>query len=576
MHNYSNQQTAKMDFRTDLTKKNNKGIKVLTALFALTLAPVVLFAQKGNTGKGEIEDTQIIIEKDKKIELPEAVRNFEKPSVQPKSQLRQVKPYQFDDFEASLSDIETKVKVLTAKEDELKKLYGNYLKVGYGSYGTSYLEGFFNNKRSQTGSYGARVKHLASRYGHVDNQHSGSSDNEVGLFGSYFSDYAIISGRVDYNRERYNFYGYPRYLDPKPTLGEIKQVFQTISGGIQFDNNQKDSNLDYHLGLSASRLVDYYSAVENEFGIKLNGGYTLASSSKILLSSQLFFTNRKDSASVNRSYFKLSPHYVFEYKGFLLKLGANIIYQNDTINTNKFLLLPSAEASYQLIPEVTAFAGVEGDVQRNTLKSFITENPYVEENVKLRNTTKLLDIYGGFRGKVGSNFAYNLKVSVADYKNLYFYLNNDNDQSIFNIQYGDRTTVLSYLAELGYAYSEKLTLGLKLEGFGYDLKDMEQHWHRPNYTGTFIGKYNLKEKISFTGELFYINGLIARIPNSGDPGNAQELDDVVDLNLKVDYRFSSKFSAFVHGNNLLGKNYQRYLYYPSRGFNILAGITFSL
>lgn len=523
--------------------------------------------------RGEIEDTQIIIEKDKKIVLPEAVRNFEKVPVQPKNQVRQIEPYKFDDFEVSLADIETKMRVLTAKQDELKKLYGNYLKGGYGSYGTSYLEGFFNNKRNEKVSYGARVKHLASRFGHIDQENSGNSDNEAGIFGKAYTDYVVLSGAVDYNRERYNFYGYPRVLDPKPDNDDIKHLIQSFGGKVEIENNLKDAALDYHITAQASTIFNNYNVRENEFGAKVSGEYTLATSSRILANIEAYLTKVEDEYSFNRNFFKINPYYQFNYKGFLLKLGGNIIYENDSVRTTKFHIFPSAEGSYQFFPEITAYAGVEGDVQRTSLKGFLSENPFLAPNADLLHTQKIIDIYGGFKGKVLTNLAYNLKVSAADYKNLYFYKNNVSDPSKFDIVYDNITAVFSYLAELSYTHSEKLNLGLKLEGFGYNLQNLEQHYHRPNYTGTFIGRYDIKQKISITSELFYINGLIAADEYEG--GDITELDDIVDLNIKLDYRFSPKFSAFVHGNNLLGKNYQRYLYYPSRGFNILAGLTFS-
>lgn len=554
---------------------NKKTVSKAIILILIIFPSIIKAQDKKARDRGEIEDTQIIIEKDKKIVLPEAVRNFEKVPVQPKNQVRQIQPYKLqDDFEVSLADIETKMRVLTAKQDDLKKLYGNYLKGGYGSYGTSLLEGFFNNKRNERFSYGARVKHLASRFGHVDQENSGNSDNEAEIFGKAYSDPAVFSASVDFNRERYNFYGYRD--SETPDNDDIKHLLQTYGAKINIDNNLKDAALDYHIFAQASRIFNNYNANENEFGVGISGGYTLATSSKILANLEFFITKREDVINtVSRSFFKASPYYQFTYEGFLLKLGGNIIYENDSIRTSKLHIFPSAQASYELIPEITAFAGVEGDVYRTSLKGFLNENPYLAPGVTLLHTQKPLEIYGGFKGKVLTNLAYNLKVSAANYKNLYFYKNQQEtqgDPSKFEIAYDNSTAVLGYLAELSYSHSEAINLGIKLEGFGYTLSDLEQHWHRPNYTGTFIGRFNIRQKIAITTELFYINGLIADDEYNGE---TKELDDIVDLNVKLDYRFSSKFSAFVHANNILGKNYQRYLYYPTRGFNILAGLTFS-
>ena len=55
----------------------------------------------------------------------------------------------------------------------------------------------------------------------------------------------------------------------------------------------------------------------------------------------------------------------------------------------------------------------------------------------------------------------------------------------------------------------------------------------------------------------------------------QKLPTIWDANLKIDYFLGSQFAAFVSLNNIVGQNYQRYLYYPSQGLNFLGGITYS-
>jgi len=53
------------------------------------------------------------------------------------------------------------------------------------------------------------------------------------------------------------------------------------------------------------------------------------------------------------------------------------------------------------------------------------------------------------------------------------------------------------------------------------------------------------------------------------------LDPALDLNAKVDYFLSKKISAFLKFNNLLSSNYQLYLYYPVRGFQVMGGVSWS-
>ena len=57
--------------------------------------------------------------------------------------------------------------------------------------------------------------------------------------------------------------------------------------------------------------------------------------------------------------------------------------------------------------------------------------------------------------------------------------------------------------------------------------------------------------------------------------NTIELDNIIDLNFKIDYLLSEKFSAFLSLENILGNNYQRYYRYPVRGIQVMAGLSVS-
>ena len=74
-----------------------------------------------------------------------------------------------------------------------------------------------------------------------------------------------------------------------------------------------------------------------------------------------------------------------------------------------------------------------------------------------------------------------------------------------------------------------------------------------------------------TLDAYYIGGLKNKNFVTATTVN---LKPIVDLNLKIDYLLTRNFSAFASINNLLGKNYERYLYYPQQGLNFLAGLSF--
>ena len=104
------------------------------------------FAQDHDKKIG-IEDTQFIIQKERKNILPETSRLFEKVLPPPEKIEKDSVQYTIKELSPKPTPLQRKIKVLRAKQELLTKLYGHYVKIGYGSLFSPYLEGFFNNTK---------------------------------------------------------------------------------------------------------------------------------------------------------------------------------------------------------------------------------------------------------------------------------------------------------------------------------------------------------------------------------------------------------------------------------------------
>src|SRR5688572_24095465 len=137
-------------------------IRAVLAFIIMSSYSFPAISQDWEDNAAELDDAQVIIEKDRKIELPAASRSYEKVPPLPGEEPNQALQYDFQDFNFSLQPLDPKMRVLTIQDEKLKKFYGNYVKAGFGNYLTPYLEGFFNNKRNDRYAIGAHVKHLSS------------------------------------------------------------------------------------------------------------------------------------------------------------------------------------------------------------------------------------------------------------------------------------------------------------------------------------------------------------------------------------------------------------------------------
>jgi outer membrane cobalamin receptor len=80
--------------------------------------------------------------------------------------------------------------------------------------------------------------------------------------------------------------------------------------------------------------------------------------------------------------------------------------------------------------------------------------------------------------------------------------------------------------------------------------------------------------VIINGSLLFRGETKDRIIEANGENRIVNLEGFPDLNGGLEYRLTKKISIFGQVNNLLNKQYQTYLYYPSYGFNIFAGVGF--
>lgn len=544
----------------------------LKFVFPFLLLAIALpsIAQDDDNLKGSLE-----IIKTAKIDLGQANRNFEKinnvQTVQPHKPLE----YNPQEVELSLPKLDTKIKVVTTKVADLDKLYGDYVKVGFGNYTSPYLEAFLNNKRSEKYTYGAHLKHFSSKNGPVRN--SGLSENQVDVYGKYIGKKTILRGNAGYQRNRYNFYGYDHQSEPGASGDSLKQLFHNVAISVGLENKNKQDKFNYNTDVNYYNFSTFTKAKESEVLWNLKSDYWLDTDKTILVDAGLSVSKRSDSSSISRTLFTIKPALLYKINDkFSIIGGFNIAYANDTVKDyTKFHLYPRINAEYKVVEnKVIAFAGIDGDMQKNTLRTLSRENPYLGSDVALFHTNKTMDLYAGIKGGLKGGVSYKLKIANTSYKYLYFFNNGFTDTSKFTVLYDKNTVnVFSLGGELGYEMSSSFRAALAATYFNYSMNSaIPTPWHRPDFTGSVLATYNLNRKVYFNADFYYIGGLKGKNYLSGQEVN---LKGIADLNLKIDYLFSRSFSAFVEVNNILSQKYQRYLYYPTKGVNVLAGLTYS-
>ena len=83
-------------------------------------------------------------------------------------------------------------------------------------------------------------------------------------------------------------------------------------------------------------------------------------------------------------------------------------------------------------------------------------------------------------------------------------------------------------------------------------------------------KLDLGLQLFYVGERFDIERFQSTTLNT-DLDRIVEVEDFIDLNISAAYNVTERWLAQIKLNNILGQNYQRWLQYPTQGFQITAG-----
>lgn len=562
-------------------------VRSLLTLTLLSLSTTLLAQQQPKPTRpkeGEVDNQEITVEKSRKINLPPANRLFNKiPSIKLSAEQRKL-TYEFEDRKLTVGDPRITPNVLspaTGQVDETSG-YSNYVKLGAGNYSSFLGEGFVGLNTLSNLALEGSVRHLSSAIGPVDGKNSSQSDTRVRVTGKYLTDAFKLQADLGFDRNAYNFYGYSREYAAQPgfDIDLIKQRLNTVNFRVGIENAKTENAIDYSLRTGITSLRDRFNASETDWGTNFNASLGITDNIIALVAADAYVTQRSDGSIVdNRNLFRVKP--TFKYTNnpssgvlFTVTAGINAVNQTDQRQgINETRAFPVVDVDVVPVGNVHIFAGVDGDINRNTLRSLLAENKWLAPQVVLANTVKSLDIYAGTKGNLGGGFSYEGKVSYARYRNFSTFNNANPDTSKFFVLYdGGTSNVLTVSGQLAYAQKDRFRSTLKADFFGYDLERLEAAWGRPQVTTTWTNSYILDKKLFITADLYFYQGIVNKNFVSNE---LYTLKPIYDANVKIDYFLGKQISAFVSLNNIFGQNYQRYLYYQSQGLNFLGGISYS-
>ncbi len=468
------------------------------------------------------------------------------------------------------------------QNEPLTKLYRSLIKAGFGTYTTPYAEVFLNSLRTRDMAYGVHYKHLSSSSHLKGVGYSGFADDEAEIFGKKFYKKHTLTGEFNYKRNAVHFYGYDT-TENKVSKNFTKQRYQLFEPKLTLQSHYTDSSkVNHTIKLGYYNLTDLYNVAENN--VKLNTLFnTFINKEHLFTNFDVDFYNHKvPHDTFNDVIVKLNPY--FEAKGKKWKADIGVSAVMDALGTQsstKFYFYPQLNVRYDVYESmVIPYAGINGGLHKNSLRSLSNENPFIGPSIDYKNTNTKFNVFGGLKGNLSSNTSYDAKASYSVIDNMYFFAVDYSDNTTLDNKYKviyDNTTLFNVSGQLKYQYKEKMHFIAKGNYYLYNTKTLERAYHKPNFDLIFSTIYNLKSKFILRADIFVIGNQYALTQvntNMVYTTQPKLLKGIADINLGAEYRYTKMLSFFVKLNNIANVRYYRWEKYPSQRFNLMIGLTF--
>lgn len=535
-----------------------------TLLGCCLLASLSLFSQT------DLEDNSVTVVTNFEARLTDAERVKINPAPPPTDTTSRRQSYTILPRPLSIDYPAPTIRPRALAREEMPEVNKGWVQLGLGVPNAFYADASYDltgQENLDLGFFGTHYSFNNDK--NVENQKA--SDTRLGAEGSYLFDQGFaVSGGLGYETRSRYYYGYNfSEMEADSALSfsdnEVQQRFNTFSLHSEiFNGTQTQGNFDYKAGISLYLMDASPSVRESNLDLTASATKWINDTNPLDLEFAAGFTSFKDTTSQNLNVVSLSPSYtVLVADRVKLKAGVRLTAQEDD-----FDVFPNFSASTVIVDGLlNVFAGVEGNVQKNTLRSLSDYNPWINTRLRLRNS-EATRYYGGVEGTFRA-IAYRAEAGYKYLDNLALYVTNVDRNGIprFDVIYDDGSQIyLQGTATLPLV--EGLDLNATFTQRFYSMEDEEKPWHLPSLSLNASGIYTLRNlPLQVRADFFVENGL----PYRTAEGGVDHLNALLDLSLNAEYTITEIFGAWVRVNNLLNNKRERFYQYPTIGTNFMVG-----
>ncbi len=465
------------------------------------------------------------------------------------------------------------LKPLALQIDSIGKFNNsNYIKAGFGSLRTPYVQGGFSFGDGTNAGLNIYAKHVSSQ-GKED--FKDFSNTDVKLTGYYKAANNLEwNASLGMKQDKTYKYGF----EPKPQSypnDSLRVSYQTLSARVNMHNiNRTSFGLDYSPTITMSFFNDKLKNNESnavvDLPLKKNLGDQVSIDLGVTFDLTRLSPDDKNIAKVNNNMWYISPAVLYHTSTLRLKGGIRPSWDN-----GEFKMFPNILAEVGTDDQRFTFqAGWTGYLRKTNYQTLASQNPWLWLPTDQRNTW-IEERYAGFKGSLGDHFSYSAKVAFNKLNNQSLFINDTSaagDGKSFNVVYADRVNVLNLGGELGYTVEEKFSVLASLNFNQFTgIRGQQKAW------GMLPVEFNTAMRLQVIKDLWIKTDLFAwkgsrYLKKDGTDG---VMVSAFDLNAGLEFRITKNVNLWTQFNNIFNKEYQRWNQYNVYGFNFVGGIIYS-
>jgi hypothetical protein len=534
--------------------------------------------------EGEIEDAQILIEKNSAIILPNADKSINK-IIGEVSKI-EMKKFKYDDLLYSFESDDKKIDRILRNEIKILDDKNIFLDLGYGNYGTFLIHSNPSYVISNKFSIYSDIFHLSSSKGSKLSLLSGKSHSDINLKFNYKLDNK--NNLRSYIKYQNNTNGYYGFVNSK----SISKLTNDQEENYSFKNNVFDYNINWEN--ISDKLIseinvggrEYVDNLFDEYSYSFKGNLTIPISQSILSISPYFKSyNLKnvpdiglnDDMHLNIDNFSIPLSYEYFSKRFTFNfnLDYQIINRSYKSSDKKTSLSPSLKLKYNL-NDLTFMISASKGLDHNTYYNEIQSLPFIHDPLLISEFNLIENKYtfmGAIDMKVNDDTQISFSYETKNLKgSLDYILSNTNNLDgkirnplyLYTIERNPEEEVIDKISlEINSSINNNINSSFK---FIYNIYE-EKEVLMPVY---LIEQVNT---LSF-GKLDLTLGGIFELENYGINFKNEmfKMNSYIDIFSESSYQISESLNVYIKINNILNKYNERFFMYPDQGINFMLGI----